>query len=71
MGRNDKPATPNRTKKTRHRTNQTNPLTNVGRLMKNLIAIPLAIALYYILKKYVHWQDTKTPPIKYPNQKTD
>jgi hypothetical protein len=39
--------------------------------MKNLIIIPLAIATYYILKKYVHWQDTKIPPTKYPNQKTD
>jgi hypothetical protein len=39
--------------------------------MKNLIIIPAGIILYFILKKYVEWQDTKTPPIKYPNQKTD
>jgi hypothetical protein len=71
MGRHDLQTTPNRTKETRHRTNKTNPLTNVGQLMKNLIIIPAGIIFYFIIKNWLLWHDTKTPPIKYPDKNTD
>jgi len=39
--------------------------------MKNLLAIPAAIIFYKIVKHWLLWYDTKTPPVKYQDENTD